>query len=174
LKDHLQVAIDISGDGKLQLPPYPANAPTAFYNITIFLSSYVTGLNLTITNGTAGSGNTSLGDILAQEPGSTVKHVNWIWPDCFVGNGPPTDSNSARGVYNACYPRDLNKAGILRANICQTDLPPPILHPQHHNLLHNLRPPHLHHQLHPRLRPAPQLRCFGKHPVVASSSRRVR
>jgi len=103
-KDSLQVALDISGDGKLQLPPYPANAPTAIYNITIFLSSYVTGLNLTITNGTAGSGNASLGDILTQEPGSTVKHVNWIWPSCLVGNGPPTDSTSSRGDYNVHHP----------------------------------------------------------------------
>jgi hypothetical protein len=26
-----------------------------------------------------------------------VKHVNWVWPECFVGNG---DSGSDRGDYN--------------------------------------------------------------------------
>jgi len=99
--DFLQVALDVSSDGQLQLPPYPNNATSAIYNITIFLSSYVTGWNFTISNGTAGAGNASLGDIMDQEPGSTVKHVNWVWPDCLVGNGPPGDnSSSARGLYN--------------------------------------------------------------------------
>lgn len=71
---------------------------TGFFNITIFLSSYNTGLNLTITNGTASAGNASLGNIFDQEPGSTVKHVNWIWPSCLVGEGD--SGNSSRGDYN--------------------------------------------------------------------------
>lgn len=43
---------------------------------------------------------------MTQEPGSTVKHVNWIWPACFVGDGQPkteglvSDGSSARGSYN--------------------------------------------------------------------------
>ncbi|TVY75632.1 hypothetical protein LSUE1_G007195 [Lachnellula suecica] len=98
--DFLQVALDVSSDGQLQLPPYPSNLISAIYNITIFLSSYTTGKNFTISNGTASAGNASLGEIMQQEPGSTVKHVNWVWPDCLVGNGEPTGSNSARGVYN--------------------------------------------------------------------------
>lgn len=57
-------------------------------------------MNFTITNGTASANNASLGDIMLQEPGSTVKHVNWFWPDCLVGNGQPKNANSARGVYN--------------------------------------------------------------------------
>ncbi|KAE9382043.1 hypothetical protein N431DRAFT_476754 [Stipitochalara longipes BDJ] len=96
--DHLQVAIDVSSDGQLQLPPYPSDPKSAIWNITIFLSSYVTGWNLTISNGTVSNG--SLGEIMQQENGSTVKHVNWVWPDCFVGTGPPGNNNSARGLYN--------------------------------------------------------------------------
>ncbi|ELR03387.1 hypothetical protein VC83_01700 [Pseudogymnoascus destructans] len=41
----LQVAIDVSGNGKLGLPPYKDSAPSQLHAITIFLSSYTTGLN---------------------------------------------------------------------------------------------------------------------------------
>lgn len=98
--DFLQVALDVSSDGQLQLPPYPSNSPTEIFNITIFLSSYTTGKNFTISNGTATANNASLGEIMEQEPSSTVKHVNWFWPDCLVGNGPPSSDNSSRGLYN--------------------------------------------------------------------------
>lgn len=37
---------------------------------------------------------------MLQEEGSTVKHVNWIWPDCLVGDGPPANGDSDRGLYN--------------------------------------------------------------------------
>lgn len=97
--DFLQVAIDVSGNGKLDLPPYESGFATGFHNITIFLSSYTTGKNLTISNGTATSNNASLGDIMQQESGGTVKHVNWAWPDCLVGNGQDTIGGS-RGEYN--------------------------------------------------------------------------
>jgi len=76
--DFLQVALDVTSGGQLQLPPYPSNPISAIYNITIFLSSYTTGWNFTISNGTASAGNASLGEIMDQEPGSTVKHVNWV------------------------------------------------------------------------------------------------
>lgn len=99
-EDHLHVALDVTSNGQLQLPPYPEDAVSALHNITIFLSSYATGRNFTISNGTASAGNASLGEIMQQEPGSTVKHVNWMWPDCLVGDGNPEDSNSARGLYN--------------------------------------------------------------------------
>jgi hypothetical protein len=107
--DYLQVALDVSGDGRLSLPPYQYSGGTQIHNITLFLSSYQTGMNLTISNGTAAPGNACLGNIMLQEPGSTVKHVNWIWPDCLVGNGggqmqspdPGCACESARGEYNA-------------------------------------------------------------------------
>ncbi len=36
------------------------------------------------------------------EPGSTVKHVKWVWPDCLVGEGDPSKGlgKTDRGVYN--------------------------------------------------------------------------
>lgn len=97
--DFLQVALDVTSDGQLELPPYPSNPNSAIWNITIFLSSYTTGKNFTISNGTASANNASLGEIMAQEPSSTVKHVNWIWPDCLVGDGTST-GNTSRGAYN--------------------------------------------------------------------------
>ena len=135
--DTLQVALDISGDGRLPLPPYAPNFNTGISNITIFLYSYYTGLNLTISNGTTAGwrNNTSEApefycnlttnqnfqnagcqEIVFQEGGSTVKHVNWAWPHCFVGNGGAVDGlcgqggtvqdcldGTARGPYNVCH-----------------------------------------------------------------------
>ncbi|EXJ67346.1 uncharacterized protein A1O5_09359 [Cladophialophora psammophila CBS 110553] len=121
--EFLQVAIDISGDGRIPQPPYSPNVETGILNITIFLFSYVTGLNLTISNGTSygwlndrseapefncnsstsqGFQNAGCEEIMAQESGSTVKHVNWAWPDCFVSDDGEKDSgsSSARGSYN--------------------------------------------------------------------------
>ncbi|KAG7293003.1 hypothetical protein NEMBOFW57_003048 [Staphylotrichum longicolle] len=45
------------------------NSPTQIHYINIFLSSYDTGRNFTITNGTASANNASLGDIMLSEPG---------------------------------------------------------------------------------------------------------
>ena len=73
------------------------DSPTRIHNISIFLSSYSLSNNFTVTNGTAGRDDASLGNILEQEPGSTVKHVNWVWPDCLVGDG---GSDGDRGNYN--------------------------------------------------------------------------
>ncbi|KAK4181584.1 hypothetical protein QBC36DRAFT_361150 [Triangularia setosa] len=102
--DLIEISLDITTNGRLPLPPYSPDSPSLIHNISIFLSSYSTGRNFTITNGTATSSNfnenASLGNILFQEPGSTVKHVKWVWPDCLVGDGQPQDLDSARGAYN--------------------------------------------------------------------------
>ncbi len=100
----LQVALDVSTDGRLPLPKdLASDSPSQIHNITIFLYSYDTGKNFTITNGTASANNASLGDIMLQEPGSTVKHVNWFWPDCLVGDGQPTDLwERSRSVQCGC------------------------------------------------------------------------
>lgn len=37
---------------------------------------------------------------MAQEPGSTVKHVKWTWPACLAGDGQPSTTDSDRGNYN--------------------------------------------------------------------------
>lgn len=60
--------------------------------------SYDTGRNFTVSNGTATNG--TVGPIMQQESGSTVKHVKWTWPSCLVGDGQPTTADSARGTYN--------------------------------------------------------------------------
>jgi len=120
--DFLQVAIDISGDGKLPWPPstQSPNASTLFHNITIFLTSVEATKNFTISNGTVsvshanGSGSSAYSPyvppVLSLEPSSTVKHVNWLWPSCLVGNGDGngnengdglnSSDNNARGAYN--------------------------------------------------------------------------
>ncbi|WXC54587.1 hypothetical protein SNK03_000583 [Fusarium graminearum] len=99
--DTLHVAIDVTANGKLPLPSNDDDNDddNQIFSIEMFLYSYVTGRNFTISNGTASANNASLGEIMAQEPGSTVKHVNWIWPDCLVGDGAP-EGDSDRGVYN--------------------------------------------------------------------------
>ncbi|QPC74962.1 hypothetical protein HYE68_005714 [Fusarium pseudograminearum] len=99
--DTLHVAIDVTANGKLPLPSNDNdnNDDNQIFSIEMFLYSYVTGRNFTISNGTASANNASLGEIMAQEPGSTVKHVNWVWPDCLVGDGAP-EGDSDRGVYN--------------------------------------------------------------------------
>lgn len=98
--DTIEVALDVSANGKLNLPPYDPDSPSLIHNITIFLYSYETGRNFTITNGTASENDASLGDIMLSEPGSTVKHVKWTWPDCLIGDGKPDSSDSDRGDYN--------------------------------------------------------------------------
>lgn len=98
--DTIEVALDVSADGKLNLPPYNPDSPSLIHNITIFLYSYETGRNFTITNGTASENNATLGDIMLSEPGSTVKHVKWTWPDCLIGDGQPDSPDSDRGDYN--------------------------------------------------------------------------
>ncbi|KAI2635289.1 hypothetical protein GGS21DRAFT_515146 [Xylaria nigripes] len=98
--DSIEIALDVSADGKLNLPPYDPESASLIHNINIFLYSRDTGRNFTITNGTASENNATLGDIMLSEPGSTVKHVRWTWPDCLIGNGKPTSSDSDRGDYN--------------------------------------------------------------------------
>lgn len=104
LIDNIEVALDVSTNGKLPLPPYDDDASSQIYNINIFLYSYDTGRNFTITNGTASANNATLGDIMLSEPGSTVKHVKWTWPDCLVGDGY---SGEDRGSYNVSLTRTL-------------------------------------------------------------------
>jgi len=43
---------------------------------------------------------------MLSEPGSTVKHVKWVWPDCLVGDGSQNQGlgKTDRGVYNVIPP----------------------------------------------------------------------
>jgi hypothetical protein len=82
---NLPISVDVSGNGRL---PPAASLPgstlrTAFLWLNIFLVSSQTGLNLTVSNGPR---------LLAGEQGSTVKHLNWLIPECV-----------APGQYNLTY-----------------------------------------------------------------------
>ncbi|KAF9733047.1 hypothetical protein PMIN06_005428 [Paraphaeosphaeria minitans] len=97
--DFLQVAIDVSGDGKLQVPPKDISDPlTQAFNFTMFLTSNTLSKNFTISNITTTT--PPLADIMNQEPGQTVKHINFEWPDCLVGDGKEDLGTTARGEYN--------------------------------------------------------------------------
>ncbi|ROW11024.1 hypothetical protein VMCG_01218 [Cytospora schulzeri] len=97
--DTIEIALDVTADGVLPLD-VAADSPSRINNITIFMYSYDTGRNFTVSNGTATANNASLGEIMLQEPSSTVKHVKWTWPACLVGNGQPSTADSDRGNYN--------------------------------------------------------------------------
>jgi hypothetical protein len=107
--------MDVSGNGQLPWPPVNgSNIPTQFYNVTLFLTSYDLGHNFTISNATSSSGSLPFLNILQQEPGSTVKHVNWVYPlvssvppcqthltaQCLVSSTGSQTGPNARGVYN--------------------------------------------------------------------------
>lgn len=134
--DTLHISIDVSGNGQLDLPPYADNFENGIGSLNLFLTSTVTGLNLTISNGTFNGWsndtletpeflcNSTTNDdfenagcqkIMLQESGSTVKHVNWVWPDCLIGDGGADNGDcgsgapledcldgTARGPYNVC------------------------------------------------------------------------
>ncbi|CAK7221418.1 hypothetical protein SCUCBS95973_004492 [Sporothrix curviconia] len=111
--DFLQVAIDVTADGRLPLPAdLAAGSPSIIHNITMFLYSYDTKHNFTISNGTAAGNGAALGPIMLQENTSTVKHVNWVWPDCLVGDGQPIALDSARGVYNISIRQNFRLNGV--------------------------------------------------------------
>jgi len=79
---NLNIAIDVSGDGRLSPA---ASTPgsglaTGFSGLDLFLVSFQSQVNLTVSTGPG---------LLTQEPGSTVKHLNWPIPTCI----PPGQYN---------------------------------------------------------------------------------
>ncbi|KAF2011923.1 hypothetical protein BU24DRAFT_353391 [Aaosphaeria arxii CBS 175.79] len=97
--DFLHIAIDVSGDGKLPVPPKDISDPlTQVFNFTMFLTSISQQKNFTISNITTTT--PPLANIMDQELGQTVKHINFEWPDCLVGDGQDQDGSTARGDYN--------------------------------------------------------------------------
>jgi len=71
----ISIAVDVSGDGKLPLSASSnsSDSSTRYELLEIYLVSAETKLNITVS---AGPG------LLANESGSTVKHVNWQIPTC--------------------------------------------------------------------------------------------
>jgi len=70
---NIVIAIDLSGDGVIPQDAFSSNSnsPTHYISLNIFLTS--SNSNYTVSNGSA---------LLSQEPGSTVKHLNWPIPNC--------------------------------------------------------------------------------------------
>jgi hypothetical protein len=98
--DFLHIAIDVSGDGKLPVPPKDISDPlTQVFNFTMFLTSNSLQKNFTISNITTTT--PPFANIMDQESGQTVKHINFEWPDCLVGNNNDDEiGTTARGDYN--------------------------------------------------------------------------
>ncbi|KAF1937865.1 hypothetical protein EJ02DRAFT_355839 [Clathrospora elynae] len=97
--DFLHIALDVSGDGKLPVPPRSISDPlTQVFNFTLFLTSTVMQKNFTISNITTST--PPFADIMDQESGQTVKHINFEWPECLVGDGKDDEGATARGDYN--------------------------------------------------------------------------
>ncbi|KAF2000591.1 hypothetical protein P154DRAFT_491773 [Amniculicola lignicola CBS 123094] len=97
--DFLHIALDVGGDGKLSVPPQNRDDPlTQVFNITLFLTSDTLQKNFTISNITTTI--PPFADIMNQELSQTVKHINFEWPACLVGNGREEFGETARGDYN--------------------------------------------------------------------------
>jgi hypothetical protein len=80
-------------------PKHRDDTLTQVFNFTIFLTSNTLQKNFTISNITTTT--PPLADIMNQELSQTVKHVNFEWPDCLVGEGSDDEFNAtARGDYN--------------------------------------------------------------------------
>ncbi|EUC42740.1 hypothetical protein COCMIDRAFT_7752 [Bipolaris oryzae ATCC 44560] len=114
--DFLHIALDVSGDGKLPVPPRNIADPlTQVFNFTLFLTSTITQKNFTISNITTST--PPFADILDQELGQTVKHINFEWPDCLVGDGNDDEGATARGDYNISIHQNYRLNGVDRYTI---------------------------------------------------------
>ncbi|KZV77487.1 hypothetical protein PENSPDRAFT_645130 [Peniophora sp. CONT] len=73
---NMPIAIDVSGDGKLQTAAQAPNSglDTSFDSLELYLVSASQKMNLTITSNGTG--------FLQQEPGSTVKHLDFQLSNC--------------------------------------------------------------------------------------------
>ncbi|CAA9959170.1 hypothetical protein PTMSG1_02692 [Pyrenophora teres f. maculata] len=114
--DFLHIALDVSGDGKLPVPPRNTADPlTQVYNFTLFLTSTIMQKNFTISNVTTST--PPFANIMNQESGQTVKHINFEWPDCLVGNNKDEDGATARGDYNISIHQNYRLNGVDRYTI---------------------------------------------------------
>ncbi|KAH8726461.1 hypothetical protein GQ44DRAFT_613539 [Phaeosphaeriaceae sp. PMI808] len=113
--DFLHIALDVSGDGKLPVPPRSTSDPlTQAYNFTLFLTSIPLQKNFTISNMTTQT--PPFANIMMQEMGQTVKHINFEWPECLVGDGQDTDG-TMRGEYNISIHQNYRLNGNNRYSI---------------------------------------------------------
>jgi hypothetical protein len=113
--DFLHIALDVSGDGKLNVPPNNIDDPlTRIWNFTMFLTSNSMGKNFTISNLTTTT--PPFANIMMQEMGQTVKHINFEWPECLVGDGQDAEG-TARGDYNISIHQSFRLNGEDRYTI---------------------------------------------------------
>lgn len=113
--DFLHIALDVSGDGKLPVPPRNIDDPlTQVFNFTMFLTSNALRKNFTISNITTGT--PPFANIMNQESGQTVKHINFEWPDCLVGDSQ-TVEGTMRGEYNISIHQNFRLNGNNRYSI---------------------------------------------------------
>jgi hypothetical protein len=113
--DFLHIALDVSGDGKLPVPPRAIDDPlTQVFNFTLFLTSNTMQKNFTISNVTTST--PPLANIMSQEMGQTVKHINFEWPECLVGDGNDAEG-TARGDYNITIHQNYRLNGDDRYTI---------------------------------------------------------
>jgi hypothetical protein len=113
--DFLHIALDVSGDGKLPVPPRSLADPlTQVFNFTLFLTSIPLQKNFTISNITTAT--PPFADIMSQELGQTVKHINFEWPECLVGDGQDTQGTQ-RGEYNISIHQSYRLNGVERYSI---------------------------------------------------------
>lgn len=113
--DFLHVALDVSGDGKLPVPPRSIDDPlTQVFNFTLFLTSNSMQKNFTISNITTST--PPFANIMDQESGQTVKHINFEWPECLVGDGNDVEG-TARGEYNISLHQNYRLNGNDRYTI---------------------------------------------------------
>jgi len=71
--------------------------------------------NFTISNITTST--PPFADIMNQESGQTVKHINFEWPDCLVGKNNDDDGVTARGDYNISIHQNYRLNGVDRYTI---------------------------------------------------------
>jgi hypothetical protein len=113
--DFLHIALDVSGDGALPVPPRNIADPlTQVFNFTLFLTSTAMEKNLTISNITTST--PPFANIMDQESGQTVKHINFEWPECLVGDGNDNEG-TARGDYNISIHQNYRLNGVDRYTI---------------------------------------------------------
>jgi hypothetical protein len=113
--DFLHIALDVSGDGALPVPPRNIADPlTQVFNFTLFLTSTTTEKNFTISNITTST--PPFANIMDQESGQTVKHINFEWPECLVGDGNDNEG-TARGDYNISIHQNYRLNGVDRYTI---------------------------------------------------------
>ncbi|TDL28407.1 hypothetical protein BD410DRAFT_780906 [Rickenella mellea] len=112
---NLVIAIEVSGDGKIPQSAFQpgSSLPTRYESLDLYLVSSQTNLNLTVSSGSG---------LLTQEPGSTVKHLNWQIPTCVPQGSYNLTYYESSCINNQCFysitplPIDIQNSGGSSGN----------------------------------------------------------